>query len=69
MKSREVGRRLLDLDCTLVRQNGSHERWVSPCGKCFTTVPSHGPRDIKIGTLRSIQRQMEECLGKGWLLG
>jgi predicted RNA binding protein YcfA (HicA-like mRNA interferase family) len=49
-----------------VRQKGSHARFVSACGRCATTVPMHAG-DIAPGTLRSIERQMEPCYGKGWL--
>lgn len=44
-------------------------RFVSPCGKCATTVPLHRGEDIRTGTLHAIERDMEPCLGKGWLLG
>jgi predicted RNA binding protein YcfA (HicA-like mRNA interferase family) len=37
------------------------------CGKCSTTVPVHAGEDIKKGTLRGIERDLEPCLGKGWL--
>lgn len=67
MTGNDVVRRLLALGCRKVRQKGSHVRFVSPCGKCHTTVPLHGNRDIATGTLRAIERDMEPCLGKGWL--
>lgn len=49
----------------IVRQKGSHVRVRA--GNCFATVPDHGTRDLPLGTLRSIERQLEACLGKGWL--
>ncbi|MCE2516217.1 MAG: type II toxin-antitoxin system HicA family toxin [Acidobacteria bacterium] len=58
-------RRLLRSGCEIRRQRGSHVRLR--CGDCMATVPVHWGRDIAIGTLRSIERQLEPCLGKGWL--
>jgi predicted RNA binding protein YcfA (HicA-like mRNA interferase family) len=68
MTAREVKRRLRELGCREVRQRGSHVRFVSSCGRCFTTVPDHGSRDIPYGTLRAIEKDMEPCLGPKWLL-
>jgi predicted RNA binding protein YcfA (HicA-like mRNA interferase family) len=67
--AREVVRRLLDHGCTKVRQKGSHARFASPCGKCAVTVPMHAGRVIPRGTLKSIERAMEPCLGPNWLSG
>ena len=66
MRANEVVRLLKKHGATLVRQAGSHARYRSACGKCSTTVPMH-PGDIKSGTLRAIEAQMEPCFGKGWL--
>jgi predicted RNA binding protein YcfA (HicA-like mRNA interferase family) len=52
------------LGCLEVRQSGSHV--ILRCGTCQTVVPKHGG-DIRPGTLRSIERDVEPCLGKGWL--
>ncbi len=60
-------RKLVAAGCTKIRQVGSHARYVSPCGKCATTVAMHAGKDILSGTLRSIERQMAPCLGKNWL--
>jgi predicted RNA binding protein YcfA (HicA-like mRNA interferase family) len=49
----------------LVRRKGSHAIYRTP-GGCQTVVPLH-TGDIPVGTLRAIQRQLEPCLGKGWL--
>ena len=35
--------------------------------RCFSTVPIHKGEDIPRGTLRAIERDLEPCLGKGWL--
>jgi predicted RNA binding protein YcfA (HicA-like mRNA interferase family) len=37
------------------------------CGQCVTTVPVHAGEDIGPGLLRRIERDLEPCLGKGWL--
>jgi predicted RNA binding protein YcfA (HicA-like mRNA interferase family) len=65
MKSRELRRILRGFGCIEVRQRGSH--LVVTCGKCQTVIPVHGGEDIAPGTLRAIERQLEPCLGKGWL--
>ncbi len=66
MKSRELRQRLRALGCVEVRQNGSH-LIIRCCEDCTTIVPVHPGTDIKTGTLRGIERQLEPCLGKGWL--
>ncbi|MHB8288061.1 MAG: type II toxin-antitoxin system HicA family toxin [Acidimicrobiales bacterium] len=50
--------------CELVRQRGSHQ--IRRCGDCQTVVPLHAG-DIPTGTLRSIERDLEPCLGPRWL--
>ncbi|MHB1613971.1 MAG: type II toxin-antitoxin system HicA family toxin [Actinomycetes bacterium] len=54
------------LGCARVRQRGSHVI-VRCSGGCQTVVPVHAGQDISSGTLRSIERALEPCLGKGWL--
>jgi predicted RNA binding protein YcfA (HicA-like mRNA interferase family) len=67
MKSREVIARLRELGCTERQGKGSHRRFVS--GACATTVPVHKGKDLKSGTLRGIEKDMEPSLGEGWLTG
>ncbi|HLL68824.1 MAG TPA: type II toxin-antitoxin system HicA family toxin [Micromonosporaceae bacterium] len=70
MRAREVNRRIERLGGVEIRQRGSHRRYIatSPEGvTARTTVAQHGG-DIAIGTLRSIQRDMEPVFGKGWLI-
>jgi len=62
---KDVLRQLRDVGCREVRKRGSHVR--VECGKCTTTVPVHAGRDLPPGTLRAIERDLEPCLGKGWL--
>lgn len=66
MTSRELRRILKSLGCVEIRQKGSH--LFVRCGDgCTTTVPVHPGEDIAPGTLRAIVRQLQPCLGKGWL--
>ena len=65
VRARELLRRLKDLGCVEVRQKGSHV--IVRCGDCTSVVAVHAGEDIKAGTLRAIERQLERCLGKGWL--
>ena len=58
-------RRLRKLGCVEVRRKGSHVR--VECGRCATTVPVHAGKDLPPGTPRAIERDLEPCLGKGWL--
>ncbi len=64
MKTRDLRRLLRKAGCEEVRQAGSH--LVVRCGTCQTVVPIHGG-DVPTGTLRTIERDLEPCLGKGWL--
>src|ERR1700683_586441 len=65
MKARELRRILKSLGCAEVRQKGSHLR--IECGSCATTVPVHSGEDLGPGLLRHIERDLEPCLGKGWI--
>ena len=56
---------LRERGCKELRQKGSHVR--VQCGKCFTTVPVHKGEDLGKGLLRAIERDLEPCLGKGWI--
>jgi hypothetical protein len=47
------------------RRRGSHLR--IECGRCVTTVPVHAGEDNGPGLLRRFERDLEPCLGKGWL--
>jgi predicted RNA binding protein YcfA (HicA-like mRNA interferase family) len=57
-------RKLRGQGCQPVRQKGSHQVWR--CGQCQTVVPLH-LGDLTPGTLRSIERDLEPCLGAKWL--
>jgi predicted RNA binding protein YcfA (HicA-like mRNA interferase family) len=68
-----VNRRIERLGGVMVRQAGSHRRYVvtytdaaGAAAKVATTVPQH-PGDIPAGTLRAIERDLRPALGKEWL--
>jgi predicted RNA binding protein YcfA (HicA-like mRNA interferase family) len=65
VRAKELVRLLRRLGCVEIRQRGSHVR--VRCGRCFTTVPVHAGEDLGPGLLRAIERDLEPCLGKGWL--
>ena len=73
MKAREVNRRIERLGGVMIRQVGSHRRYVVAFtddtgaeAEAATTVPQHAG-DVPAGTLRAIERDLESPLGKGWL--
>ncbi len=65
MTGKDLLRRLREMGCREVRQEGSHVR--VECGRCKTTVPVHAGEDLGPGLLRAIQRDLEPCLGRRWL--
>ncbi len=65
MTGKDLLRQLRKLGCRETRQRGAHVR--VECGRCVTTVPIHAGQDLPPGTLRGIERDLEPCLGKGWL--
>jgi predicted RNA binding protein YcfA (HicA-like mRNA interferase family) len=65
MTARELLRILKKQGCLEIRQKGSHVR--VQCGKCFTTIPVHKGEELGKGLLAKIERDLEACLGEGWL--
>jgi predicted RNA binding protein YcfA (HicA-like mRNA interferase family) len=65
MTTKELRSLLKSLGCIELRQKGSHLR--IRCGKCFATLVVHSGETIGKGLLRKIVRDLEPCLGKGWL--
>lgn len=64
MKYRDVVQRLRALGCEeLERRNGgSHRKWYNPATDQFASLPDWGSKDLKLGTLRAVVRQ----LGLDW---
>jgi predicted RNA binding protein YcfA (HicA-like mRNA interferase family) len=67
VKARELRQLLKRHACLEVRQKGSHIRIECGHGACATTVPVHAGEDLGKGLLAQIERDLETCLGKGWL--
>lgn len=55
ISGKDVIKKLKAEGWVVLRQEGSHIRLGK--GKARTTVPLHGSRDLKIGTVASIERQ------------
>lgn len=64
MKYREVTQKLRALGCEELarRSGGSHRKWYNPATDKMASLPDWGSKDIKIGTLRAVVRQ----LGLDW---
>jgi len=64
MICREVARKLSRLGCKEVprRGGGAHRKWCNPAIKRSIAIPDHGGKDLKLGTLKAIVRQ----LGLDW---
>ena len=59
MRYRELTRRLRRLGCELDRRaRGDHEIWIRPSTGGRTTIPNWGNRDLKIGTVSTILRDL-----------
>ena len=60
MKYREVARRLVELGCRELerRSGGSHRKWVNGSTGQATVLPDGGARDLKLGTVRAVVRQL-----------
>ena len=60
MTYREVSRKLALLGCEEIprRGGGSHRKWKNPRTQKATSVPDWGSRDLKLGTVRGIVRQL-----------
>ncbi|MBI4568588.1 MAG: type II toxin-antitoxin system HicA family toxin [Planctomycetes bacterium] len=64
MNYRQVAWKLKALGCEEVprRRGGSHRKWRNPANGRVTVVPDWGSRDLKMGTMRALMRQ----LGIAW---
>jgi predicted RNA binding protein YcfA (HicA-like mRNA interferase family) len=61
MKYREVAEKLQKLGCQEIprRGGGSHRKWYNPLGGRVVPIPDWGGKDLKMGTLRQIVRQLD----------
>jgi predicted RNA binding protein YcfA (HicA-like mRNA interferase family) len=69
MKAKEVVKRITAAGGSLTRQVGSHARYTITVNgiTCTTTVAMHSARDIPLGTLRAIEKDLAPALGERWL--
>jgi predicted RNA binding protein YcfA (HicA-like mRNA interferase family) len=60
MRYREVARRLAGLGCVETSRagGGSHRKWHNPATGQAAVVPDHGSKDLKLGTVRAVVRQL-----------
>lgn len=58
MSARDVRKKLRKAGCRELRQKGSHIQVMCPPDR-QSTVPAHGSKDIKKGTLRSIEKSLQ----------
>ena len=57
-------RKVRERGCVSMRHRGLHQ--ISRCGSCRTVIPVHAG-GLTPGMLRSIERDLEPCLGPKWL--
>lgn len=60
MKYRELAKRLRALGCHEIKRkgSGSHRKWINPASGKGTVIPDWGKKDLKVGTLQAIIRQL-----------
>ncbi|MEZ4659475.1 MAG: type II toxin-antitoxin system HicA family toxin [Caldilineaceae bacterium] len=61
MRYREIAKKLQSLGCEelLRRSGGSHRKWHNPQNGRIVPIPDWGRKDLKMGTIRAIVRQLE----------
>ncbi|EAZ94218.1 type II toxin-antitoxin system HicA family toxin [Crocosphaera chwakensis] len=61
MKYREIAKKLKKLGCQEIprRSGGSHRKWYNPKSNRIVAIPDWGNKDLKLGTLRQIIRQLD----------
>ncbi len=64
MRYREAAKKLKALGCQELprRSSGSHRKWYNPATDRIAPLPDWGRKDLKMGTLRAVVRQ----LGVDW---
>jgi predicted RNA binding protein YcfA (HicA-like mRNA interferase family) len=60
VKYRDVARKLARLGCVEIprRGDGSHRKWNNPAAGKATVVPDTQSKDLKVGTVRAVVRQL-----------
>lgn len=64
MKYRDAAKALRKAKCVHVSTNGSHEKWVCPCGQHTAIVVRDD--EVSPGVVRDTIDKLK-CLRKGWL--
>lgn len=66
MNYREITQKLVALGCRELprKGGGSHRKWFNPTMQRITSLPDWGSRDLKLGTIRAVIKQ----LGIDWKL-
>ena len=61
MKYREIVTKLRKLGCVEIarRGGGAHRKWHNPTNQKVAPVPDWGDKDLKLGTVRAIVRQLD----------
>ena len=64
MRYRDAAEKLRRLGCREVerRSGGAHRKWMNPATGAATVLPDWGSKDLKLGTVRAVVRQ----LGLDW---
>jgi predicted RNA binding protein YcfA (HicA-like mRNA interferase family) len=64
VKYQTVAAKLTRLGCVEIprRGGGSHRKWHNPANNLVTVVPDWGKKELKLGTIRAVVRQ----LGLDW---
>ncbi len=57
---REAARKLKALGCVEIPRSGggAHRKWMNPATNQSTVVPDHAGKDLKVGTLKAVVRQL-----------
>lgn len=60
MNYREFAKKLKALGCREIerRGGGSHKKWLNPATGKGTTIPDWGGKDLKVGTIAAVCRQL-----------
>ena len=61
MTYRELAKRLKKLGCYELKRRGkgSHRKWINPVSNKGTVIPDWGNKDLKVGTLKAILKQLD----------
>ena len=57
MSAREIRKKLRKAGCRELRQKGSHVQVLCPPNR-QSTIPAHGKKDVKKGTLKGIEKSL-----------